>query len=211
MPCSAVSCSDRRRGGSAARFARISTSSCTREMRETQPQRRRANDCEGAARCRPSSRRLGCRMVGRSERRARANSRARPPHRPRQSRAAELRIAADRDGRRTSAFRAWSSFPSTTNKLLPAMPSSLAPAGAKSDWLPTFTTTNYLQFFGAGALCATATHGAMTPIDVVKTRSESMSRGWTAAGWGGVGGHIPGQMPVAGVLRLSQRWLRQAA
>lgn len=46
---------------------------------------------------------------------------------------------------------------------------SAAPASA---WLPTFETKDYATFFAAGALCATATHGALTPVDVVKTRSE---------------------------------------
>lgn len=38
--------------------------------------------------------------------------------------------------------------------------------------LPNYTTLNYSQFFVAGALCAMVTHGAMTPIDVVKTRIQ---------------------------------------
>ncbi|KAI0297722.1 mitochondrial carrier [Russula brevipes] len=38
--------------------------------------------------------------------------------------------------------------------------------------VPHFTPANYGSFFLAGALCATITHGAMTPIDVVKTRIQ---------------------------------------
>ncbi|KAI0260250.1 mitochondrial carrier domain-containing protein [Gloeopeniophorella convolvens] len=38
--------------------------------------------------------------------------------------------------------------------------------------VPHFTPANYGSFFLAGALCATLTHGAMTPIDVVKTRIQ---------------------------------------
>jgi len=38
--------------------------------------------------------------------------------------------------------------------------------------VPQFTLTDYSSFFAAGALCATLTHGAMTPIDVVKTRIQ---------------------------------------
>ncbi|KAH9983341.1 mitochondrial carrier [Russula compacta] len=38
--------------------------------------------------------------------------------------------------------------------------------------VPHFTSANYGSFFLAGALCATVTHGAMTPIDVVKTRIQ---------------------------------------
>jgi len=34
------------------------------------------------------------------------------------------------------------------------------------------TGLDYTKFFTAGALCCTATHGAMTPIDVVKTRIQ---------------------------------------
>lgn len=37
---------------------------------------------------------------------------------------------------------------------------------------PSFTFTNYVQFFAAGGLCATLTHGALTPFDVVKTRLQ---------------------------------------
>jgi len=38
--------------------------------------------------------------------------------------------------------------------------------------VPTFTLKDYSQFFLGGALCCTITHGAMTPIDVVKTRIQ---------------------------------------
>ncbi|KZT18626.1 mitochondrial carrier [Neolentinus lepideus HHB14362 ss-1] len=38
--------------------------------------------------------------------------------------------------------------------------------------LPQFTAKDYSSFFLAGALCCTVTHGAMTPIDVVKTRIQ---------------------------------------
>ncbi|WVN86796.1 uncharacterized protein L203_101968 [Cryptococcus depauperatus CBS 7841] len=37
---------------------------------------------------------------------------------------------------------------------------------------PTFTSKDYGIFFTAGALCCTLSHGAMTPIDVVKTRIQ---------------------------------------
>ncbi|KAG8889616.1 hypothetical protein FRC00_014465, partial [Tulasnella sp. 408] len=37
---------------------------------------------------------------------------------------------------------------------------------------PNFTFRDYSIFFLAGAICATATHGAATPIDVVKTRVQ---------------------------------------
>ncbi|KAM0283975.1 hypothetical protein ACHAQH_002170 [Verticillium albo-atrum] len=43
---------------------------------------------------------------------------------------------------------------------------------ATKDELPTFTISDYVKFFGAGALAATSTHGAATPIDVVKTRIQ---------------------------------------
>ena len=45
--------------------------------------------------------------------------------------------------------------------------------------VPQFTINDYTKFFSAGALCATLTHGAMTPIDVIKTRIQidpSLSR-----------------------------------
>lgn len=43
---------------------------------------------------------------------------------------------------------------------------------AASSELPQFTPIDYVKFFGAGALAATSTHGAATPIDVVKTRIQ---------------------------------------
>ncbi|KAJ7095802.1 mitochondrial carrier domain-containing protein [Mycena belliarum] len=38
--------------------------------------------------------------------------------------------------------------------------------------VPQFTLQDYSSFFAAGALCCTLSHGAMTPIDVVKTRIQ---------------------------------------
>ncbi|KAF7346425.1 Phosphate transport protein mir1 [Mycena sanguinolenta] len=38
--------------------------------------------------------------------------------------------------------------------------------------VPQFTVRDYTSFFAAGALCATISHGGMTPIDVVKTRIQ---------------------------------------
>ncbi|KAF7288537.1 hypothetical protein HMN09_01382700 [Mycena chlorophos] len=38
--------------------------------------------------------------------------------------------------------------------------------------VPDFSARNYASFFAAGALCCTISHGAMTPIDVVKTRIQ---------------------------------------
>ncbi|CCO33439.1 Mitochondrial phosphate carrier protein AltName: Full=Mitochondrial import receptor [Rhizoctonia solani AG-1 IB] len=38
--------------------------------------------------------------------------------------------------------------------------------------VPDFSLKDYSTFFLAGALCCTITHGAMTPIDVVKTRIQ---------------------------------------
>ncbi|KAH9480646.1 Mitochondrial phosphate carrier protein [Psilocybe cubensis] len=39
-------------------------------------------------------------------------------------------------------------------------------------FVPQFTGKDYTSFFLAGALCCTISHGAMTPIDVVKTRIQ---------------------------------------
>jgi len=50
-----------------------------------------------------------------------------------------------------------------SNKQLPSTAPSLTPP---------FTPKDYAIFFTAGALCATLTHGAATPIDVVKTRVQ---------------------------------------
>jgi len=47
-----------------------------------------------------------------------------------------------------------------------------ARAAASDGQVPQFTPQDYSKFFLAGALCATLTHGAMTPIDVVKTRIQ---------------------------------------
>ncbi|KAH7313669.1 mitochondrial carrier domain-containing protein [Stachybotrys elegans] len=41
-----------------------------------------------------------------------------------------------------------------------------------SSKLPDFSTSDYVKFFSAGALAATSTHAAVTPIDVVKTRIQ---------------------------------------
>ncbi|KII86750.1 hypothetical protein PLICRDRAFT_113884 [Plicaturopsis crispa FD-325 SS-3] len=38
--------------------------------------------------------------------------------------------------------------------------------------VPQFTAKDYSSFFLAGAICCTLSHGAMTPIDVVKTRIQ---------------------------------------
>ncbi|RCI13156.1 hypothetical protein L249_0641 [Ophiocordyceps polyrhachis-furcata BCC 54312] len=45
-------------------------------------------------------------------------------------------------------------------------------AKSDDDDVPSFTAGDYAKFFGAGALAATVTHGAVTPIDVVKTRIQ---------------------------------------
>ncbi|PWZ02564.1 mitochondrial carrier [Testicularia cyperi] len=42
---------------------------------------------------------------------------------------------------------------------------------------PAFGFGDYARFFASGALCATMTHGAMTPIDVVKTRIQLEPKG----------------------------------
>ncbi|KAK0487374.1 mitochondrial carrier [Armillaria novae-zelandiae] len=45
-------------------------------------------------------------------------------------------------------------------------------SSVKSLGLPQFSSKDYSSFFLAGALCCTISHGAMTPIDVVKTRIQ---------------------------------------
>ncbi|CAD6971831.1 hypothetical protein A4X06_0g6430 [Tilletia controversa] len=69
----------------------------------------------------------------------------------------------------------------------PASASSLSRSGAASssssssssaqNAVPTFTLTDYSKFLAAGGLCATITHGAMTPVDVVKTRIQLEPQG----------------------------------
>ncbi|KAM7184302.1 mitochondrial phosphate carrier protein 2 [Rhypophila sp. PSN 637] len=46
------------------------------------------------------------------------------------------------------------------------------PGSPTSENVPEFKPIDYAKFFGAGALAATLTHGAATPIDVVKTRIQ---------------------------------------
>lgn len=76
----------------------------------------------------------------------------------------------------------------------------------KGGLTPNFTLRNYAQFFAAGGLCATLTHGGLTPIDVVKTRLQlepkgsketmaSMARGIIAKE--GPGGLLAGFGPTA--------------
>ncbi|KAH9897378.1 mitochondrial phosphate carrier protein [Xylariomycetidae sp. FL2044] len=45
-------------------------------------------------------------------------------------------------------------------------------ASSANQITPNFSGSDYVKFFGAGALAATLTHGAATPIDVVKTRIQ---------------------------------------
>lgn len=54
----------------------------------------------------------------------------------------------------------------------PAMQPNRSAADAVPLTLPQFTKADYSSFFLAGALCCTITHGAMTPIDVIKTRIQ---------------------------------------
>lgn len=48
----------------------------------------------------------------------------------------------------------------------------MSPFPQESDELQLTPVQSYAKFFGAGALCCTITHGAVTPIDVVKTRIQ---------------------------------------
>lgn len=54
---------------------------------------------------------------------------------------------------------------------------TFGPKGSDRPLAPTFTLKNYVQFFAAGGLCATLTHGGLTPIDVVKTRLQLEPKG----------------------------------
>lgn len=44
--------------------------------------------------------------------------------------------------------------------------------GPSEPLTPNFTVKNYVQFLASGGLCATLTHGMLTPVDVVKTRLQ---------------------------------------
>ena len=72
--------------------------------------------------------------------------------------------------------------------------------------IPQFTLVDYSSFFAAGALCATLTHGAMTPIDVIKTRIQidpalsrhsMLSAGRKIVGAEGAGALMTGFGPTA--------------
>lgn len=80
------------------------------------------------------------------------------------------------------------------------------PSTDPTAWVPRYSVSDYMRFFSAGALCATITHGAMTPVDVVKTRLQlepagsklgmaSMARGIVAAE--GPAGLLAGFGPTA--------------
>ncbi|CEH19516.1 mitochondrial carrier [Ceraceosorus bombacis] len=77
-----------------------------------------------------------------------------------------------------------------------ASSSSASPSG----WLPTFTSLDYAKFFSAGALCATATHGAMTPVDVVKTRIQLEPKGSKLNGMATMTRHIIASEGPSGLL-----------
>jgi len=75
----------------------------------------------------------------------------------------------------TLSAHAISSPPTTMSSSSSATDKAAAPtnnAAGRPFQVPQFTLKDYSSFFTAGALCATLTHGAMTPIDVVKTRIQ---------------------------------------
>lgn len=56
----------------------------------------------------------------------------------------------------------------------PPLPSPMSSPNliASKATVPSFTSKDYISFFGAGALCCTITHAVLTPLDVVKTRIQ---------------------------------------
>lgn len=71
---------------------------------------------------------------------------------------------------------------------------------------PTYSVKDYSTFFLGGALCCTITHGAMTPIDVVKTRiqidpalskNSMLTAGRKIVAAEGMGGLLTGFGPTA--------------
>lgn len=56
--------------------------------------------------------------------------------------------------------------------IMTSVAKSAAQAKGHPALVPNFTLADYTSFAIAGALCCTVTHGAMTPIDVVKTRIQ---------------------------------------
>ncbi|PWN28656.1 mitochondrial carrier [Jaminaea rosea] len=52
-----------------------------------------------------------------------------------------------------------------------------SPSSSSAGFVPTFTMGDYGRFLAAGGLCATITHGAMTPFDVVKTNLQFLPKG----------------------------------
>ncbi|KAE8211180.1 hypothetical protein CF327_g5042 [Tilletia walkeri] len=68
--------------------------------------------------------------------------------------------------------------PAAPASLRPSTPGKAAlPTSDSKNPVPTFTLTDYSKFLAAGGLCATITHGMMTPIDVVKTRIQLEPQG----------------------------------
>ncbi|KDN41690.1 mitochondrial carrier [Tilletiaria anomala UBC 951] len=53
----------------------------------------------------------------------------------------------------------------------------MGPSSGLTAQVPQFNAADYSRFLVAGGLCATLTHGAMTPIDVIKTRLQLEPKG----------------------------------
>jgi hypothetical protein len=54
---------------------------------------------------------------------------------------------------------------------MPAAPGSVLLAPSVADWSD-YTAMYYLKGAAAGGICCSITHGALTPVDVVKTRVQ---------------------------------------
>ncbi|CAO1614089.1 unnamed protein product [Sympodiomycopsis kandeliae] len=67
---------------------------------------------------------------------------------------------------------------------------SKASSAGSTDFVPTFTGLDYVRFFASGGLCATATHGAMVPLDVLKTRIQLESKGSPLNSMGSMAKHV---------------------
>lgn len=61
---------------------------------------------------------------------------------------------------------------------------------SSTDFVPTFTASDYGRFFAAGGLCATLTHGSMVPLDVLKTRIQLEPKGSTNTSMASMAKHL---------------------
>ena len=70
-----------------------------------------------------------------------------------------------------TTVQSYSSLATTTLLTMPAAPGSVLLAPSATDW-SMYDTMYYIKGAAAGGICCSITHGALTPVDVVKTRVQ---------------------------------------